>query len=57
LQSLISLLDLNSDGKISFEEFSRATEHKLQRDRFQPPEDLITEMSQDFLRKRPHEEK
>ena len=54
LSEMLSALDANRDGAVSWDEFERAALHKLTMDRFTPPRDVETEMEQAFRRHQPH---
>ena len=47
----IKPVDTNRNGKIDWIEFEAAYLHKLRRDRFQPPDDIVVQMEQDLHRK------
>ena len=51
LAAMVGSLDSDGNGRIEWEEFSRACLHKLRRERYQPPEDVLTEMEQELHRK------
>ena len=51
LTQYIRPVDTNRNQQIEWTEFEAAYMHKLRRDRFQPPDDLLIEMEQDLHRK------
>lgn len=55
VKATLAINDLNHDGKVSYEEFSKCFLHKLQHissERSQPPNDLQIEMEQSFSKQR-----
>ena len=51
MADFIRPVDTNHNNQIDWTEFETAYLHKLRRDRFNPPDDLLIEMEQDLHRK------
>ena len=48
LQGMLRGLDTDRSGKVEWEEFEQAAMHKLRRERYEPPADIETEMTQEL---------